>query len=268
MAFSIENYRIEELFRFEMERGGQPYCIGIPAGVVRVEVMLEGGGWILHEDRSVRVDPGMMIMNQAGDETIYRAYPETGYVCLACNIRLGDGVERIEIPRFCRWSESVEHAKSFTERSIYLFGLPGYDQRTLVNRVLGEVFFHVEESTYREERDTTPLPMKLALEYLEAHFMEGVTLPMLAQVSGYSRSRFHELFTETFGSTPQQYQMDLKMRQAKRLILQSTHPIKWIAAECGFSSASSFSTTFSKEVGMGPNEFRREKGQLLDKRAS
>ncbi|MDQ8201370.1 AraC family transcriptional regulator [Pelagicoccus sp. SDUM812003] len=262
MSFPIDTLRIDELFRFEMPAGGQPNPIGIPPGMIRVELMLEGGGWILDGNCSRRVEPGDLVLNQQWDETIYRAYPEKGYVCLSINIRLLPGVDRVALPRFCRWVDGEEHASHFAKRCEALFELQGFDQATLERMMLGEIFFQVEASGYWDERGEIPVALRKAIEYLDSNYLDTVSLASLAKVAGYSRSRFHELFLKYVGVTPLRYQRGLRLRRAKQLALQTTQPIKWIAAECGFSSAASFCSAFAKEVGMTPAEYRRARSQL------
>jgi len=257
MHFSLAGMRIGELFRFELLAGQQPGPICIPAGVIRVELMLEGFAWLDMKSSSRRVDPGMMILNQEGDQTLYHASDKYGYQCLALNILL-NGEERLEgLPRIAYWTDGAEMARAFARRCQEYFANPRFDQGVLVDMILGEVFFQVNAMSYRSSMQAVPNALQVGLEYLERNFRDNPSLEDLARVCGYSRSRIHELFNRHLGVSPFQYLQDLKVRRAKRLLLQTRWSVKWIASDCGFGTAARFSTAFRDVVGSSPREYRK-----------
>ncbi|MGC1301997.1 MAG: AraC family transcriptional regulator [Caulobacteraceae bacterium] len=93
--------------------------------------------------------------------------------------------------------------------------------------------------------------------YVEAHLSEDIILRDLAAVAGLSPFHFARTFALTTGYTPHAYVMIRRLEAAKRLLRDSVMSIDVIARQCGFSSASHFSTRFRRATGATPTAFRR-----------
>lgn len=92
--------------------------------------------------------------------------------------------------------------------------------------------------------------------YIHEHFDEAITLEQLAAMSSLSPYYFSRLFNRTIGQTPHQYIISVRIDSAKFLLKTSELSIKEIGFRCGFSSESSFSTTFRKKCGCTPGQYR------------
>lgn len=80
------------------------------------------------------------------------------------------------------------------------------------------------------------------------------TLARMAAVAGMSRSAFAETFKTVTGTTPSAYLTDWRLSLASTL-LRSGQPQKLVAADLGFSSASSLSRAFRQRFGTAPREW-------------
>lgn len=80
------------------------------------------------------------------------------------------------------------------------------------------------------------------------------TLASMAAVAGMSRSAFAETFKTVTGTTPSAYLTDWRLTLASTL-LRSGQPQKLVAADLGFSSASSLSRAFRQRFGTAPREW-------------
>ena len=94
-------------------------------------------------------------------------------------------------------------------------------------------------------------------KWIDEHCAEDVSLDTLVKLSGYGRSRFFSLFLAETGMTPNNYLVRARIEHAKSRLAGKSPPdsILKLAIECGFRSASAFSTTFRKVVGISPREF-------------
>ncbi|MBM7570354.1 AraC family transcriptional regulator [Aquibacillus albus] len=73
-----------------------------------------------------------------------------------------------------------------------------------------------------------------------------------------SPRNLNNLFRETFSMSPYAYFIDLRLRTAKQLLVESKNQtIKAVAKHVGFRSPSHFVATFRKHVGMPPEQFRK-----------
>jgi AraC-like DNA-binding protein len=80
---------------------------------------------------------------------------------------------------------------------------------------------------------------------------EDWSLPRMAAAAGMSRSAFAAAFKEATGTTPAEYLSDWRLTLAMSQI-RSGLPVKLIAADLGYASASSLSKAFKQRFGVSP----------------
>jgi AraC-like DNA-binding protein len=96
-----------------------------------------------------------------------------------------------------------------------------------------------------------------ALRELHEHVARAWTVTQLARTAALSRSAFFERFTRTVGLPPMEYLLAWRMALAKDLLRRRDLALAEVADRVGYSSASSFSTAFSRYVGQPPSRFAR-----------
>ncbi len=94
------------------------------------------------------------------------------------------------------------------------------------------------------------------LDYMGTHVAEPLTLDELAGEAGVSKFHFCRLFRAATGLTPHAALVDLRLKEAKRLLLHTDLNVKEVASRCGFEHASHFATTFRRRFGSSPGAFR------------
>jgi AraC-like DNA-binding protein len=77
----------------------------------------------------------------------------------------------------------------------------------------------------------------------------------LARRFGVSQRTLQRRLRE-LGTTFQEEVTAAHLRIARRLMRETTHPLKWIAAESGYGSLQHFSSSFRARVGLSPSEWR------------
>lgn len=100
------------------------------------------------------------------------------------------------------------------------------------------------------------------LEYISYHFAEALTLERLAAEACISKYHFVRLFRERVGQSPHKYLAEIRLDTAQRMLISTDLSIAEIAVECGYSTASHFSTAFARRFGMTPTSFRMKKNLL------
>ena len=83
------------------------------------------------------------------------------------------------------------------------------------------------------------------------------TVPELARLSGMSRSAFFERFARVVGVSPMDYLLGWRMTVAKDMLRGGKIPLEQVAERVGYGSASTFSTAFSRRVGLAPGLYAR-----------
>ena len=100
------------------------------------------------------------------------------------------------------------------------------------------------------------LRIRTSLDILCTSISTKMTLDMLAQASGLSKSRLSHLFIEQIGVTPMEYLEGKRMNQARQLLSHSAFPVYTIAEMCGFESPYYFTRRFSLTQGCSPSAYR------------
>lgn len=97
-----------------------------------------------------------------------------------------------------------------------------------------------------------------AINAMHADPAENWTLDSLAEVAGMSRARFAENFRNTVGMTPGAYLSEWRLGVAQSMLLQGK-PVKMVAADVGYGSASALSRVFAARRGKSPSEWLRSR---------
>jgi AraC-like DNA-binding protein len=145
---------------------------------------------------------------------------------------------------------------------------PGF-QQTLAALVL-EVLGHIcSAHRMREagEQGLQPIVREAKL-LLAEQLVEPVDLAGLASHLAVSYSALRRAFKLHTGFSPHQYQLELRLSEAKKLLGGTVLPVKTIADKLGFQSPYYFSRLFKKKTGLSPEAWRHQAhgGDHLDRR--
>lgn len=101
-----------------------------------------------------------------------------------------------------------------------------------------------------------------ARDWMEAYFDRPLTLLDISSAANLNSQHFLRLFKQVFLKTPHQYLIDLRLEEAKRLIIDTEIPISDICLRVGWESLASFSKMFKKKIGVSPMALRRVRRSL------
>jgi AraC-like DNA-binding protein/mannose-6-phosphate isomerase-like protein (cupin superfamily) len=96
-----------------------------------------------------------------------------------------------------------------------------------------------------------------ALLWFEQHYEDDFSIPQLCRACGLSRRQFFRVFKACTNQTPAQYQMSIRLRRAKELLLDSTMNITQVAFACGFKDSNHFSRSFKALTGISPRDHKK-----------
>ncbi len=96
-----------------------------------------------------------------------------------------------------------------------------------------------------------------AVELMEANLEELLNLDDLASLVGISRRQLERLFRKYLHCVPRRYYLDLRLKKARQLLLQTSESVSEIAIACGFVSSSHFSKSYREIFGLSPRDERR-----------
>lgn len=101
-------------------------------------------------------------------------------------------------------------------------------------------------------------PISRAVTYINENFRQEIRLEQLADISGYSLSRFKIKFKDEVGITPAEFLNQRKIEYAKQQLELTDRSITDIAFDTGFSSSNYFCSVFKKYVFCSPLNYRRK----------
>jgi AraC-like DNA-binding protein len=91
-----------------------------------------------------------------------------------------------------------------------------------------------------------------AVAWLRTHFHEGLRVEALAEEANMSVSSFHAHFKSVTAMSPLQYQKQMRLQEARRLLLTDTVDAATAGHRVGYESHSQFSREYRRAFGVPP----------------
>jgi AraC-like DNA-binding protein len=92
-----------------------------------------------------------------------------------------------------------------------------------------------------------------AVDWLRTHYTEPLRMDELAQRTNMSVSSLHHHFKEVTSLSPLQYQKQLRLHEARRLLVGQACDVGSAARQVGYESASHFSREYNRLFGASPS---------------
>jgi AraC-like DNA-binding protein len=93
-----------------------------------------------------------------------------------------------------------------------------------------------------------------ATHRLRLEFRSPIRVETLAKETGMSVTTFHTHFKDVTGTTPLQYQKELRLTEARNLLSTNTQKVGEVAFNVGYESPAQFSRDYSRKFGHSPRE--------------
>lgn len=90
------------------------------------------------------------------------------------------------------------------------------------------------------------------LRILRERFAEPVSVSDLAREANMSQSAYHRRFKDLTSTSPLQYQKQLRLHEARRLLVSGEENVESAAFRVGYVSPSQFSREYSRAFGLPP----------------
>jgi AraC-like DNA-binding protein len=91
-----------------------------------------------------------------------------------------------------------------------------------------------------------------AITWIKEHFAEALVIDELAKRVNMSPSALHHHFKAVAAMSPVQYQKQLRLQEARRLLLSDAASAEAVAYEVGYASASQFNREYVRLFGQPP----------------
>lgn len=96
----------------------------------------------------------------------------------------------------------------------------------------------------------------LIQKYIEDHYSEEISITEIAAQHYISLNYLSRRFKQQTGYSPKQYLINVRLANAKALLMESTMLVYTIAHKCGFQDVNNFIRLFREREGITPNKYR------------
>ncbi|TNE85087.1 MAG: AraC family transcriptional regulator [Deltaproteobacteria bacterium] len=234
-------------------------------------LILQGAKQVTVGERSVRFGAGEFLLvthDLPVVSQVCEASPEAPYVALILSIQLpvlrglyeelaGVDLDVPEAPSLCV-SEADEALLDVIGRTLVLGDDP-LTARVLEPLVVKELHFRLlvgpSGGMLRNllRHDSHASHIAEAIRILRADYRSRLAVAELARRVGMSRSSFHEHFKAITARSPLQYQKELRLLEARRLLTAEQQSVSEAAYAVGYESPSQFSREYARAFGVAPS---------------
>jgi AraC-like DNA-binding protein len=102
--------------------------------------------------------------------------------------------------------------------------------------------------------DSNASAIARAIGYIRGDIRSPIAVPDLARRVGMSASSFHKHFKTITSTTPLQYQKELRLLEARRLLTTGGASVTAAAFDVGYESPSQFSREYARMFGVPPSQ--------------
>ena len=160
-------------------------------------------------------------------------------------------ITSLEVHALTKGSSDNDEIAMFTEISELCTNL----EELFAN--LTECLKKIIHKSLQMQKENGRRPIRIAKQYMQNHYMEGINLEEVAGIVGFSAGYFSGLFKKEVGIGFAEYLIQLRMEKAKELLKGTNENIKDICTQVGYSDLKHFTASFKKYTGIKPGEFRK-----------
>jgi YesN/AraC family two-component response regulator len=95
-----------------------------------------------------------------------------------------------------------------------------------------------------------------SIEYIHKYYRESIRLETLAKMEHYHPVYYSSWFKKKTGKSPKVYISELRLKEAKHLLISTEWSISEISEELHFENSSSFTRWFANCEGISPKKYR------------
>ena len=136
--------------------------------------------------------------------------------------------------------------------------------KAIAPMAIREAHFHILRARHASglrrlmDNESKASKIAVAIAEIQKRSRGRIVVADIAASTGMSISVFHKAFKEVTSMTPLQFQKNLRLIEARRLIGFSDKSVSQIAFEVGYESPSQFSREYSRKFGVSPSQDEKQ----------
>lgn len=220
-----------------------------------IELYVYGRGKSVINEKEYTHQKGNLLFCTPGQ----KRYSKRNFVCYFVHIDIDPKTAALlsHVPIVTNAINYDEYKNLYME-IIRLHGMHKEDTHFLIQSKLYELLDMIYKDS-QLDAVSTPEAIKKAMDFMENNYQNHIQLQEIADHVNLSPTYFHKMFKSAVNTTPQKYLAELRLSNAKMLLLAKNYSVEEIAERCGFSSISYFDYQFKKTYGISPVGFRKQK---------
>ncbi|MBO4160966.1 MULTISPECIES: helix-turn-helix domain-containing protein [Micromonospora] len=108
--------------------------------------------------------------------------------------------------------------------------------------------------------DVIERAVERAIVTMRDNIAEPLTIDDMARAAMFSKFHFSRIFRRVTGVSPGRFLSAIRLQEAKHLLVSTTLNVADISLRVGYNSVGTFSSRFTRSVGMSPTAYRRYRG--------
>jgi Response regulator containing CheY-like receiver domain and AraC-type DNA-binding domain len=137
------------------------------------------------------------------------------------------------------------------------FELPASDSYQQLQSKAAHYLGRIIDVMENRKKNKNQIIIQMCIDYLEEHYMEELSMEMIARRYFFSPAYFSGLFKMQTSLTFTEYLLRLRIGKAKASLGDADRKISEVAQSVGFRDAGYFTRIFKRETGLSPEEYRK-----------
>lgn len=229
-----------------------------------IELPLENGGVSYINDKSAAIVKNMLICAKP-KQIRHTKFP---FRCYYVHFTLNKG-ELYDI--LINSSDFIYTTKYETYENIFKklikhYAIQSKTTAIIMQSLLLELIYVISQEAVANstiiKTESEDLIIKSTIEYIKDNLTEDLSLHTIAKKMSFSPVYFHNRFRDVTGKTLHDFVEERRIRKAINLLQTTDYSLTRIAAECGFSSQSYFSSVFKRRMKTTPRNYIKQQYDL------
>jgi AraC-like DNA-binding protein len=234
----------------------------------QLQFTVKGAAEYVINDRTYTTRRGDLILHRPNEPHSVTTYGNESYVCISIVFHFGDSTfpldelfaEQSDIDPHYMGNYSNHHLENKLSEIVIHYRQPGplyqIQCQTLLLQILVHLLLSKRVLKKTESKDTVNnAKLILIRNHILNHYQRDIQHSELEELVGWSRNYIISQFKKTFGMSPIQYLVWIRLEKAKELALQSGLSIGEIAQMVGYTNVHVFGKTFKRKTGMSLTQF-------------
>lgn len=130
----------------------------------------------------------------------------------------------------------------------------------LLNQIWCRYMLQQSQQTEQQQwlmKESDPLMRKVKI-FIEEQACTNQKMKEVSDAFFMSPVQLSRRYKATYGVTPSDYLLSLRMEKAKALLIETDQTIHQVAISCGYDNGFYFSRVFTRDVGIAPSIYRKQ----------